>query len=323
MMGATLSHVSVSYGSETAVDDVTLDITSGERFAIMGPSGAGKSTLLRAIAGLEPLASGSISVAGRVISDLPTHQRSVGLMFQDYALFPHMTVGHNVAYGLRMAGVPPADRTRIVGELLHTIDLDGYADRPVATLSGGERQRVALARTLAPQPSLVMLDEPLGSVDQLLKDDLIIQMRDILGVVGATSIYVTHDRTEAESFADRIAIMRSGLLVRVGTPADVWDDPRTVFVARFMGHRSIVDGGRIGAEPGPTLIHTDAITIGHDGSIPGVVRSSSFRDGAYRSDIDLAGGIVEVSTRHALEVGSPIGLSIDPAGVRPLLVDEV
>lgn len=322
-MGAALSHLTVTYGDERAVDDVTLDIADGERFAIMGPSGAGKSTLLRAIAGLEPLASGSISIDGRVISERPTHQRSVGLMFQDYALFPHLTVGQNVAYGPRMAGTPPADRTRIVDELLQMIDLEGYADRPVATLSGGERQRVALARTLAPQPSLVMLDEPLGSVDQLLKDDLIVQMRDILAAVRATSIYVTHDRTEAESFADRIAIMRSGVLVRVGTPAAVWDDPHTVFVARFMGHRSIVDGASIGGEAVPTLIHADAISIDRGGDIHGVVRSSSFREGGFRSDIGVAGGIVEVSTPHPIEVGTPVGLRVDPEGTRPLLVDEI
>lgn len=322
-MGASISHVTVAYGAEAAVNDVTLDIADGERFAIMGPSGAGKSTLLRAIAGLEPLTSGSISVDGRVISDRPTHRRSVGLMFQDYALFPHLTVGQNVAYGPRMANVPHTDRTRIVDELLQTIDLEGYADRPVSTLSGGERQRVALARTLAPQPSLVMLDEPLGSVDQLLKDDLIAQTRHILAVVGATSIYVTHDRTEAEAFADRIAIMRSGVLVRVGTPSEVWDDPRTVFVARFMGHRSIVSGASLGGEPAPTLIHADAITIGNGGDIHGVVQSSSFRDGGFRSDIGIDGGIIEVSTPHAMEVGTPLGLHIDPDGTRPLLIDEV
>jgi ABC-type Fe3+/spermidine/putrescine transport system ATPase subunit len=322
-MSVSLSGITVTYGGTTAVDAVSLEVTRSERLAIMGPSGAGKSTLLRALAGLIPVSGGSIEVDGSDISVLPTHRRPVGLMFQDYALVPHMTVAENVAFGLRMAGVDAPSRSGRVAELLGMVDLSGYGDRSPSSLSGGERQRVALARTLAPEPSVVLLDEPLGSVDQVLKDDLIVQMRDILSSLGMTSIYVTHDRYEAETFASRIAIMRAGHIVRVGTPADIWDEPHTEFVARFMGHRNLVEGRSVGRQEPRVLILPSAISIDPAGAVQGVVRSSSFRDGAHRSEVQVDGGVVEVESDEPLAVGLTIDLAIDPDGLRAVAVDEV
>jgi thiamine transport system ATP-binding protein len=322
-MSVGITNLTVTFGDVDAVHGVSLEVASSERLAIMGPSGAGKSTLLRAVAGLEPVSDGSISVDGTDIASLPTHRRPVGLMFQDYALFPHMSVSENVAFGLRMAGMDPAKRSRRVAELLEMVDLIGYGSRPPSTLSGGERQRVALARTLAPEPSVVLLDEPLGSIDQVLKDDLIAQMRQILSTLGITSIYVTHDRAEAEAFATRIAVMRRGSIIRLGTPVDVWKDPGTEFVARFMGHRNLVSGGSVGRSEDRVLILPSAVSADPGGVLQGIVRSSSFRDGGNRVEVDIGDGIIELDSNEPLSVGESIGISVDPDGIRSLRVDEV
>jgi thiamine transport system ATP-binding protein len=318
-----LRSVTVRYGTIDAVTDVDLEVASGERLAVMGPSGAGKSSLLRVIAGLEALVEGSITLDGVDIGALPAHRRSVGMMFQDYALFPHLSVADNVEFGLRMAGVDAATRTLRSEQLLETVGLDGYGHRPTTSLSGGERQRVALARTLAPRPSVVLLDEPLGSVDQILKDGLISEMRDILTDLGITSIYVTHDRYEAETFASRVAIMRAGRVMRVGTPAEIWDDPGTTFVARFMGHRNVVRGSVLGAEAACVLVMPSAITIDPSGGYEATVRGSTFRDGAHRADVVLGGDTIEIETHRPLAEGETVTLAIDETGLRELIVDEI
>jgi thiamine transport system ATP-binding protein len=325
-MSLDVDHVTVTMDSTVVVDDVELVIHPGERFAIMGPSGAGKSTLLRVIAGLENASAGSITLDGVSIDTLPAHRRGVGLMFQDFALFAHLSVGDNVAYGPKIAGMRETGRAALVAELLEIVGLEGFDERSISSLSGGERQRVALARTLAPEPRVVLLDEPLGSVDQVLKDDLIREIGSILSERRVTSVYVTHDRHEAEAFADRVAIMRDGRIVRIGTPADVWDDPQTTFVARFMGHRSIIDAARVGQPPGVVLVHRSGVTIAARGDIEGVVRSTRFRDGTHRADVALAGGdgrdVIQVESVEALTPGTPVRLRIDPPGIRRLVVDD-
>ncbi len=318
-MTITVRAISMTFGSEQVLDAVGLEVAAGERFAIMGPSGAGKSTLLRIIAGLEPSATGTVEVDGRDVTGLPPHERSVGLMFQDLALFPHLTVAENVGFGLRMAGQPPARRNARVEELLDVVDLPDHADRPITALSGGERQRVALARTLAPEPSVILFDEPLGSLDQALKDDLLTQMRSIVEGLGTTALYVTHERTEAEGFADRMAVMRDGRILRSDTPEAMWSDPRTKFIAQFMGHANIVPGAMVGHTAKMVAVRADAVTMDTAGDLTGTVTSCLFRDGRYRTAVGIEADVVmHLVTDTAVDRGEAIGLSIDAAGIMAL-----
>lgn len=220
----------------TAVAGVDLDVAVGEILALLGPSGSGKSSLLRAVAGLEPVAAGSVSWDGRDVTDVPVHRRGFGLMFQEGQLFPHRSVGGNIAYGLAMSGVPRAVRARRVAELLELVGLEGYGPRPVSTLSGGQAQRVALARSLAPEPKLLLLDEPLSALDRGLRDRLTGELHDILRRTGTTALYVTHDHDEAFTVADRVAVMIDGHLAQVDEPARLWREPADRRVAAFLGY---------------------------------------------------------------------------------------
>ncbi len=322
-MSIELTNVSVRYGSTLAVADLDLSIDSGERFALMGPSGSGKSTLLRAIAGLEPLASGTVSIDGEDVTTTPVHRRPVGLMFQEYALFPHMSVADNIGYGLVMDGIDRADVARRVSSLLHVAGLSGFEDRKPDSLSGGERQRVALLRTLAPEPSLVMLDEPLGSLDLALREDLLFQMRTILTDLGATSLYVTHDRTEAFAFAERLAIMRAGHVVRTGTPQQVWDDPRTTFVARFIGHANVLAGAAVGMDAPAITVPPQALTLETGNGIPAHVVDSVFNDGRHEVVVELATGErLRIDSPTPRDRGTTAKVAIDRSAVRALAIDE-
>ncbi|MFN8566897.1 MAG: ABC transporter ATP-binding protein [Kouleothrix sp.] len=224
-----------SYGGAPALRGVSLALAPGSIVGLLGPSGCGKTTLLRLIAGLEQADSGSIAFDGRPIDDLPTHLRGFGLMFQDYALFPHHDVAGNVAFGLRMHNLPRAQITARVAEMLDLVGLAGYARRRVYELSGGERQRVALARSLAPSPRLLMLDEPLGALDRALRERLLDELRSILKRVGVTSVYVTHDQAEAFAVADWLVLMRAGQVAQQGLPEQVYRQPASQFVA-LPGH---------------------------------------------------------------------------------------
>ncbi len=229
-----LRNITVRFGEITALDGLDLTVADGEEVAILGPSGCGKSTLLRVVAGLQKPNEGTVIWDGADIGAVPPHLRNVGLMFQNDALFPHLRVGENVGFGLRMAGWDrePA-RTRIA-EMLTLVGLEGFASRRVDRLSGGEAQRVALARTLAPQPGLVMLDEPLGSLDRLLRDRLVIDIGEILEKTGIPSLYVTHDHDEAAAIAERIALMREGRIVQEGTFDQLRSNPADDWVADFV-----------------------------------------------------------------------------------------
>lgn len=279
----------VSFGATTALTGVDLAVGAGETVAILGPSGGGKSTLLRAVAGLQPLDRGQILWAGADLAGVPVHRRDFGLMFQDHALFTHRDVAANVAFGLRMRGATPEARRARAAEMLELVGLGGFGPRSVATLSGGEAQRVALARALAPEPRLLMLDEPLGSLDRRHRDELVAELRRIPREVGVTVLHVTHDHDEAFAVADRVAVMLDGKLARIGPPAEVWRDPRRSDVARFLGHANVVEVG-----PGGT-VHWGRLEAG-----PGrvVVRSDAFR---RLNDADaVAGG----PTRPSGESGS-------------------
>ncbi|MFJ2441700.1 ABC transporter ATP-binding protein [Streptomyces sp. NPDC087658] len=240
----TLSDVTVRFGNReaarTALDAVDLEIAEHEIVCVLGPSGSGKSTLLRVVAGLLEPAGGRVLLDGADQSGTPVHRRGVGLMFQDHQLFPQHDVGGNVAFGLRMRGLPREERARRVAELLDLVGLPGAEPRAIAALSGGEQQRVALARALAPRPRLLMLDEPLGQLDRGLRERLVVELRGLFGRLGTTVLAVTHDQGEAFALADRVVVMRDGRIAQTGTPLEVWQRPASAFVARFLGFDNVV-----------------------------------------------------------------------------------
>lgn len=230
-----VSSLAVRLDDKAILHDVDLTVADGESVAVLGPSGSGKSTLLRAIAGLVPVEAGSVEWDGRSVVDVPTHLRGFGLMFQGYALFPHLDVTGNVGFGLRMGRVAPGETRDRVAEALELVGLGDLGNRDIAGLSGGERQRVALARTLAPEPKLVMLDEPLGALDRALRERLMTETRDILTERGVTAIIVTHDREEAAAMSDRLAIMRDGTIVQTAPLPELLAHPVDEWVRDFLG----------------------------------------------------------------------------------------
>jgi ABC-type Fe3+/spermidine/putrescine transport system ATPase subunit len=241
--------VDKSFDDNPVLRDVSFTVEEGEIVCLLGPSGCGKTTILRIVAGLEVPTAGDVVSEGRSLRDVPIHQRGFGLMFQDYALFPHKNVAANVAFGLRMQSLPRDEITARVVEMLALVGLGGYEARRVYELSGGEQQRVALARSLAPGPHLLMLDEPLGSLDRALREELMNELRVILKRVGLTAIYVTHDQEEAFAVSDRVLIMRAGRIVQRGTPQDVYRQPASAWVARFLGLSNLVPARLVGRQP--------------------------------------------------------------------------
>ena len=293
------------------LDNVTVHVGDGETACLLGPSGCGKTTLLRIIAGLETPDSGRVLFDGEDVVNQPVYLRRFGFMFQDYALFPHMSVAANVAFGLRMAGWDKGRQQRRVDEMLELVDLAGYQRRTVDELSGGEQQRVALARTLAPSPRLLLLDEPLANLDRKLREELVDELRTIIRRVGVTTIFVTHDQSEAFALADHVVVMRAGRVEQDGSPQEVYGRPANAFVAGFLGFHNLLAGritpdgvavdtalGRLplAAQPavetlaGPysVLIRPDAgVIVQHTdedaaGYVDGVVVTGSFRGGIYR-----------------------------------------
>jgi putative spermidine/putrescine transport system ATP-binding protein len=239
------------YGEIRAVDGISLEIEHGEFFTMLGPSGSGKTTTLRLIAGFELPDAGRVELGGRDVSQVPAYGRDVNTVFQDYALFPHMTVLENVAYGLRIKGVGKADRRRRAGEALELVRLPGVGDRKPAQLSGGQRQRVALARAIVNRPRVLLLDEPLGALDLKLRQEMQVELKRIQSEVGITFVYVTHDQEEALTMSDRLAVFESGRIVQVGAPAEVYEHPATAFVAGFVGTSNLLrrDGRDITVRP--------------------------------------------------------------------------
>jgi thiamine transport system ATP-binding protein len=241
-----LERATVRFGGRAVLDEVDLAVAEHEVVCVLGPSGSGKSTLLRAVAGLQPLDGGRVSLDGRDQAGVPAHRRELGLMFQDHQLFPQRDVAGNVAFGLRMRGMPKAGRGDRVRELLELVGLPGSGGRAVAALSGGEQQRVALARALAPRPRLLMLDEPLGQLDRSLRERLVGELRELFGRLGTTVLAVTHDQGEAFALADRVVVMRDGRIAQSGTPLEVWQRPADAFVARFLGFDNVVEASVTG-----------------------------------------------------------------------------
>ena len=235
-------NVSKKFGDVVAVDDVSFDVRDGEFLFLIGPSGCGKTTTLRMIGGYERATSGEIAIRGRVVNDVPLEKRNIGMVFQSYALFPHMTVTRNVEYGLRMRRVSAAERRERVREVLDLVELSDLGDRYPAQLSGGQRQRVALARVIVYEPDILLLDEPLANLDKRLRDVMRVELKKLQEKVGITTVYVTHDQEEALTMADRLVVMEGGRMLQIGTPSDLYNTPSTAFVATFLGETSSFRG---------------------------------------------------------------------------------
>jgi thiamine transport system ATP-binding protein len=304
----------VGYDARVAVRDLDLTVGDREVVAVLGPSGSGKTTLLRAIAGLEQPTAGSIVRDGRDLAGVQPHQRGLGLMFQDHALFPHRDVVGNVMFGLRMQGVPRPTARERAGEVLAVVGLAGSEERKVHELSGGEQQRVALARALAPAPSLLMLDEPLGALDRALRETLAHELRELFVRLELSVLLVTHDHDEAFEIGDRVAVMHDGRIEQIGRPEAVWARPATEFVARFLGWNVTASLG-----DGRSAVRPDALLVEPSGPLEGTVVGRTFRRDHFRLRVALTGTgeqlLVELRTPTVPEVGDRVHLSADPGGV--------
>jgi putative spermidine/putrescine transport system ATP-binding protein len=246
-----LAGLAKSYGAVEAVRDVDLEVDAGEFFTMLGPSGSGKTTTLRLIAGFERPDAGRIELQGNDVSQIPPYSRNVNTVFQDYALFPHMSVRENVEYGLRVKKVPKEERAKRAEEALEMVRLSGYGDRKPGQLSGGQRQRVALARAIVNRPAVLLLDEPLGALDLKLRQEMQVELKQIQGEVGITFVYVTHDQEEALTMSDRIAVFNDGRIEQIGPPNEVYEKPANLFVAGFVGVSNALerDGRRFTVRP--------------------------------------------------------------------------
>ncbi|MFF4712525.1 ABC transporter ATP-binding protein [Streptomyces eurythermus] len=305
-----------SFGDTPAVAGVDLEIRDGEFFSMLGPSGSGKTTLLRLIAGFETPDEGRIELAGQEVTGLAPYERDVHTVFQDYALFPHMTVEQNVAYGLRVRRVPKAERLARAREALAEVRLEGYGRRRPARLSGGQRQRVALARALVGRPRVLLLDEPLGALDLKLRQQMQVELKALQREVGITFVLVTHDQGEALTMSDRIAVVDRGRIAQTGTPAEIYERPATAFVASFVGVSNLLDGDtahRIAGSPGTYSIRPEKIRVLKESAGPdepehatatGTVAEVVYLGDVTRFVVDLDGGGRLIALQQNLETSS-------------------
>jgi ABC-type Fe3+/spermidine/putrescine transport system ATPase subunit len=329
-----LTSISKTFGATRALEAVSLTVEAGEVVSLLGPSGCGKSTLLAIVAGLETPDQGVVRWAGQDLAAVPVHRRQFGLMFQDYALFPHRNVFENVAFGLEMQRQPRRAVRQAVSQALARVGLAGFEKRDVNTLSGGEAQRVALARALAPRPRLLMLDEPLGALDRTLREQLLDDLRALLRTqhLVQTVLYVTHDQQEAFTLADRVAVMRAGRIIQLGPPEAVYAQPATVFVARFLGLTNLVEAAPAGDErvatplgqfklgtpatPGLLLLRPDAARLsGELNALRGVVVARSFRGAQVRLTLQPDQGpslAFDFPAQDLPTVGDRIVVYLDP-----------
>jgi len=345
-----IANVSRSFGSVVAVDNISLDIKTGEFFTLLGPSGCGKTTLLRMIAGFADLDGGQISIGGRRIDTLPPHRRNIGMVFQNYAIFPNLTVAGNVAYGLKARKVASEEITKRVGEALALVRLQGYGDRWPHQLSGGQLQRVAIARALVIRPEVLLLDEPLSNLDAKLRVDMRGEIRELQQRLNITTVYVTHDQEEALAVSQRIAVMQAGRVEQLGGPREIYRRPVSLFAARFMGMTNVLPGivagregvrarVRVGAvelvvadaaarqgEAVTLCLRPEALRIIAPGAasdpgearLEGMVTNAEFLGALTRLDLELPGGtllkvaVLDDAAGRATP-GQPIVLAYDPA----------
>ena len=331
--GLVVRDLTVRFDTTVAVDGVNLEVPAGSVVAVLGPSGCGKSTLLRTVAGLEVPHGGSIRYDGHDLAGVPTHKRGFALMFQDGQLFEHLDVAANIAYPLRLRHRSRAVQRERVAELLGLVGLDGYAERPPATLSGGERQRVALARALAVDPRLLLLDEPLSSLDRGLRERLATELHDILRAAGATAMLVTHDQEEAFAVADRMAVMRDGRIVQTGSLDEVWGGPADAWTAQFLGYATVLTGvvaRRLRDLAAPTAswqavaLRRSALRVDPAGPLSATVQEARVTPDQIRVqlDVDGAGSLPAVAEPGSdVRVGAQVRASIDTTRIAPVPQD--
>lgn len=315
-----LENLTKKFGEVSAVAGIDLEIGEGEFFAMLGPSGSGKTTVLRMIAGFETPTSGKILISGEDISPVPPFERDVNTVFQDYALFPHMTVLANVEYGLKVKGVGKEERRAAAQEALASVALKGYDDRKPSQLSGGQRQRVALARALVNKPKILLLDEPLGALDLKLRHQMQVELKEIQRSAGITFIFVTHDQEEALTMADRIAIFNDGKIVQVGSPKEIYDRPNSAFVAGFVGVSNLLHGEttrNLLGKSGLISIRPEKIFLGssQERKIKAKVKAITFLGSATRIDFQV--GVDQLSLvqpnieEHLPNLGDEVDISWD------------
>lgn len=318
------SGVSRHFGAVKAVDSVDLQVAEGEFFAMLGPSGSGKTTCLRLIAGFEQPTAGHIEIFGETAEGVPPYRRNVNTVFQDYALFPHLNVVDNVAYGLMIRGVGKAERMRAANEALDLVQLPGYGARRPSQLSGGQRQRVALARALVNKPRVLLLDEPLGALDLKLREQMQDELKALQKKLGITFVFVTHDQGEALSMADRVAVFNEGRIMQIGTPQEIYRKPRSRFVADFVGSSNILPpdlAGRFGGRPVWSSLRPEDLRLGAADGIEAVLSGTSYLGGLTRVALQVGEHRLNalVASGTALPApGSPVHVGCDASDLHTM-----
>ena len=339
-----LKNISKAYDGETVLDNINLDIYDNEFLTLLGPSGCGKTTTLRLIGGFEHPDQGDVVFMGQRINDLPPHKRSVNTVFQKYALFPHLNVFENVAFPLRERKVPKKEIEEKVREMLSLVMLSGFAHRRVTSLSGGQQQRVAIARALIGHPKVLLLDEPLGALDLKLRKDMQQELKKIQKATGITFVFVTHDQEEALTMSDTIVVMSQGRIQQIGSPTDIYNEPKNAFVADFIGESNILDGvmledlkvrfsghtfrcvdkGFAAREPVDVVVRPEDVDIvpEEQGMLRGAVTSVTFMGVHYEVIVDIGGFKWMIQTTDFVDVDEHIGLSIDPDAIHIMKKSE-
>ena len=340
-----LRHISKVYSDNgfKAVDDFNLEVKRGEFVTFLGPSGCGKTTTLRMIAGFEMPTSGEILLNGEDISQLPANKRPINTVFQRYALFPHMNIYDNIAFGLKLKKLPKEEIRKKVKKVLDMVDLEGFENRKISTLSGGQQQRIAIARALVNEPEILMLDEPLGALDLKMRQEMQIELKHMHDELGITFIYVTHDQEEALTMSDKIVVLSEGRIQQIGTPEDIYNEPQNAFVADFIGESNIFKGimtGHMkvrfcGGEfigmddvPEGTLVDVVVrpedviITKPEDGIIEGEVVSVIFKGMHYEVTVESGKYEMVIRTTKCYSVGERIGMKLEPDGIHIMLAED-
>ena len=339
-----LKNISISFDEEQIIDNMNLYIRDKEFITFLGPSGCGKTTTLRIIAGFLQPDSGEVIFDGKVINDVPPHKRQLNTIFQRYALFPHLNVYENIAFGLRLRKISEKEIKETVTEMLSLVNLKGFERRNISSLSGGQQQRVAIARALAVKPKILLLDEPLGALDLKLRKDMQVELKNIQKRLGITFIYVTHDQEEALSMSDTIVVMNGGKIQQIGTPLDIYNEPKNAFVADFIGESNIIEGvmradfwvemagnkfkcldkGFGVDEEVDVVVRPEDVDIvkAEDGMISGKVTSITFKGVHYEIIVEIKGFKWMIQSTDYQEVGSTIGLVIEPDAIHIMKKSE-
>ena len=340
-----LKNISKSFGKTTVLENMNLYIRENEFLTLLGPSGCGKTTTLRIIAGFETPSEGKVIFSGKDISDVPPYERQVNTVFQKYALFPHLNVYENIAFGLKIKKMPKEEITKKVTEVLKLVNLSGFEKRGVDSLSGGQQQRIAIARALVNEPKVLLLDEPLGALDLKLRKEMQIELKNIQKRVGITFIYVTHDQEEALTMSDTIVVMNEGLIQQIGTPVDIYNEPKNAFVAKFIGESNIlpgimhkdylvefqgvtfpcVDKGFGPMEPVEVVVRPEDIlmTSAENGQLKGLVEDVTFKGVHYEMVVNVDGFRYLIQSTAMAPLGEVIGMKILPDAIHIMKRGEV